>query len=140
MTNRLVGQMDAARDATDIKRFARWEALSAEITYFVQNGRVGLEIMKWLEPRAQEHWEFRSVRPKPALRVFGRFAAAGVFVATHAVERAPLGNKNHLNWEFAKLESEDEWRCALGERIPFSAADYESYITGDAAEGVRMDT
>ncbi len=139
MTNRLVAQMDAARSSTDLQHQVRWEALRADIAHFVQNGRVDLNMMKWLEPRAHEHWEFRSIRPRPALRVFGRFAAPGVFVATHAVERAALKDKTHLNWELAKLTSEEEWTHALGDQAPFSAADYETYITGNASRTVRMD-
>lgn len=135
----LISQMDAARAVTDVKQIARWERLNADIAHFVGNGYINWNLMKWLDPRRFEHWELRSVRPRPSIRVFGRFAAPDVFVATHAVERALLGAKWDVRWEIEKLVCEDEWHLALGDEPPFSADDYTRYITQNASKDVRLD-
>ncbi len=129
MTGRLMAQFDEARSSPDPKRVERWERLAADIAYFIENGRVSWAFMKWLEPRKFEHWELRSVRPRPSLRVFGRFAAPDMFIATHAAERAPLGAKWSLQWELEKLTCEEEWEAALPRVPPFRGERYEDYIT-----------
>jgi hypothetical protein len=88
--------------------------------------------MKWLDPQKFEHWEIKSRRPRPSLRIFGRFAKPNVFVGTHVVERTRLGAKWSLDWELEKLVCEDEWKAALGEHPPFRGRAYEDYITENA--------
>ena len=85
----LDGQIDAALTCGDGPRVARWEKLLADISAFVEGALINWALMKWLDPKKYEHWELRSVRPRPSLRVFGRFACPDVFVGTHVVERAP---------------------------------------------------
>ena len=77
------------------------------------------------------------MRPKPSLRVFGRFAEPDVFVGTHAIERASLGGKWSIAWEIEKLECEQIWR-QIFTSPPFSAAKYEDYITENAHPNVRL--
>jgi hypothetical protein len=95
--------------------------------------------MKWLDPKKYEHWELKSVRPRPSLRVFGRFACPDVFVGTHIVERTKLKGKWTIEWEIEKLTCEDHWKAALGNFIPFSARDYEGYITENATRYVGIE-
>ncbi len=58
-------------------------------------------LIKQLKPEKFEHWELISRRPKPSLRVFGRFAKPNVFVGTYVRERRGLGKRgrNNLNWK-----------------------------------------
>jgi hypothetical protein len=139
MTPKLVAQRSEATQADDPKRVERWERLGADIAHYVSNGYINWNLMRWLDPHKFEHWELRSVRPKPSIRVFGRFAEPDVFVGTHAVERAPLAAKWSLAWEMEKLICEDGWKEAVGDLPPFTADDYESYITENASKDVRVD-
>jgi hypothetical protein len=138
MTKRLKEQISEGLVSPDAKRVERWDRLRADIAYYVGNGLVTWSLMRWLDPKKFEHWELRSVRPRPSLRVFGRFAEADVFIGTHMVERAPLGGKWSLNWELEKLICEDEWNQALPGCAPFRASSYEEYITENAYRFPRV--
>jgi hypothetical protein len=117
----------------------RWDRLRADLSHFVENGLMTWATMKWLDPQKYEHWEFKSRRPRPSLRMFGRFAQPNVFAGTHIVERAPLGAKWSLNWELEKLICEDEWKRALGDDAPFfHGGAYETYITENAYRFPRV--
>lgn len=140
MTQRLAHQMSEARSSPDDARVERWERLRADIAHFVENGRVTWSFMRWLDPKKFEHWELRSVRPRPSLRVFGRFAEPDVFVGTHAVERAPLGRKWSLQWELEKLACEEAWNLALAGCEPFRSDTYEDYITENASRFPKVPT
>jgi hypothetical protein len=91
--------------------------------------------MKWLEPKKHEIWELKSVRPRPSLRVFGRFAQANVFVGTHIAERKSLKGKWSLEFELEKLRAEEIWNRIFNTKTPFSASHYEGYITENASRG-----
>jgi hypothetical protein len=131
-------QMAEARASDEEPIRARWQRLEADISHYVAGGYVNWAFMKWLDPHKYEHWELRSVRPKPSLRVFGRFACPDVFIATHCHERKGLRQKWSINWEIEKLTCEDHWRVAVGDLVPFSAAEYESYLTDNAEKNVRI--
>ena len=79
--------------------------------------------MKWLDPQKQEVWELKSVRPKPSIRVFGRFAQPNVFVATHWAFRTDLKGKwSQEYWEeIAKCEA--RWK-GLTDKPPFEGKNY----------------
>jgi hypothetical protein len=139
MTPFLRGQIDTALGSADAKMVSRWERLVADISHFVEGGFINWGLMKWLEPKKFEHWELRSVRPRPSLRVFGRFACADVFVGTHVVERQSLKGKWAIEWELEKLSCEDHWQRALGNLPPLRAENYEGYITDNATRHVRID-
>ena len=72
---------------------ARWAKLEADMAHFVEGGYINWNLMKWLDPQKQEVWELKSVRPKPSLRVFGRFAEPNVFVGTHHQVRNKMKGK-----------------------------------------------
>lgn len=50
-----------------------------------------------LNPAHKEAWEFRIRRPNPVIRVFGRFAAKDIFIATSWSYRASLDIPNTRN-------------------------------------------
>lgn len=128
------------RGSADEKVRQRWARLEASMSMFVEGGYVNDGLFKQLQPPKFEHWELRSRKPRPSLRVFGRFAAPDVFVGTHVVERQLLGGMWSQEFEQEKLVCEDHWRAA-GLPDPFSDAPnfrYERYITSNASPKVRI--
>ena len=104
--------IQAGKRSADEKVLKRWAQLEADIGFFVEGGFVTKDRLKQLKPYKYEHWELRSLQPRPSLRVFGRFVRPDVFVGTHVTERPPLGEKWSLNWEMEKLACEDHWKAA----------------------------
>lgn len=115
----------------------RWARLQADIASFIEGGYINWKFMKWLDPQKQECWTLRSVRPRPGLRVFGRFAQPDVFVGTHVVERRTLKEKQSNEWEVEKLTCEEIWNSIFSGK-PFSAAHYEQYITENASQEIKV--
>lgn len=138
MAPTLAVQLSEGLSAAGPQSVERWERLEADVSFFVEGGLVNRSLLKQLDPKKFEHWTLRSVRPRPSMRVFGRFGIPDLFVATHIVERPNLGEKWSLNWEMQKLVCEDHWRDALGESPPFRGATYQDYITENAIEDVRI--
>jgi hypothetical protein len=129
--------IEIGRRSREERAIKRWAQLEADIGYFVEGGYITEDRIKQLEPYKYEHWELRSLKPRPSLRVFGRFAEPDVFIGTHVVERPPLGVKWSINWEIEKLYCEDYWYAA-GLQTPFSANDYEEYITENASRKLKV--
>lgn len=99
-------------------------------------------LIKQLQPPKFEHWEILCRKPKPSLRVFGRFAKPNVFVGTHVKPRKGLGGMYSPQFEHEKLVCEDHWKAAgLPEDGFFSDPPkfaYEAYITENASRKVRV--
>jgi hypothetical protein len=95
MCRPLFEAIEAGRNSEELDR---WAALESQISTFVEGGYVNWDFMRWLQPQDAEHWELRNTRPRPSLRVFGRFAKPNVFVGTHVTERKPLGGRNSHQW------------------------------------------
>jgi len=134
MTKTLYDQIESGKSSSDPKVKDRWAKLEADITTFVEGGYAHGEFIKQLDPPKFEHWELKSVAPRPGIRIFGRFALPDVFVGTHAVFRCELGKKWSVNFELNKLKCEEEWNNA-GLPKPFTAApdfEYTKYITFNA--------
>lgn len=122
-----------------VESVERWEKLEADISTFVEKGFVNRSLLKQLDPKKYEHWAMRSVRPRPSLRVFGRFGCPDLFIGTHAVSRPSLREKWSLEWEIEKLVCEDHWQKAVGDLLPFKGSAYSDYITENASEDIRID-
>lgn len=137
LTQRMQTSMDNANQSQDRDVITRYQSLAADFTFFVDGGYINSKFMKWLDPHKHEIWEIRSVRPRPSLRVFGRFAEPDVFVATHMVERSPLGGKFSMNWCLEMVTCEQEWK-RIFTYAPFSAEVYENYITTNARRTVKV--
>jgi len=141
MCNDLWESIDAGRKSSNIADIKRWALLEADISHFVEGGYVDENLLKQLEDYKFEHWELRSRKPKPSLRVFGRFALPDVFVGTHVVARTPLGEKHSANWELQKLVCEDLWKAADLPDKPFSDCPdfrYSEYITSNASRKLEI--
>jgi len=109
-------------DEDETKR-RRWATLEAAMSLFVEGGFISDDLIKQLDPPKFEHWELRSRRPKPSVRVFGRFAMPDVFIGTHLEERPKLGEKWSDQFEHHKLVCEQHWNEA-GLPTPFTDAPY----------------
>jgi hypothetical protein len=96
------------------------------------NDRKGTSYLKRLEPGDKEIWEIRSRDPKPALRVFGRFAECDVFVALTCEKRADLGDGMTRQWRHAQVECATEWRNLFPAYEPVHSNNpirYDDYVT-----------
>lgn len=128
------------RASPDEKERQRWAKLEASIGHFVEGGYVNDDLIKQLQPPKFEHWELRSRKPRPSLRVFGRFAKPDVFVGTHVERRDALGGMWSTAFEHNKLVCEEHWRNA-GLPAPFSDPPhfrYERYITSNAQRKIQV--
>lgn len=125
--------LEAGKTNPDERIRQRWATLEAAISHFVEGGLVTEDLIKQLKPPKYEHWELRSRKPRPSLRVFGRFALPDVFVGTHVDRRDRLGGMWSPEFEHEKLVCEDHWN-ATGLSTPFTHPlfQYEAYITENA--------
>jgi len=132
--------LEQGRADSDKKVRQRWAELEAAMIHFVENGRVTADLLKQLQPPKYEHWELRNRRPKPSLRVFGRFALPNVFVGTHVKRREELSGMWSAEFEQEKLVCE-QYYAAAGLKAVFSAApsfEYSSYITENATATIKV--
>jgi hypothetical protein len=90
--------------------------------------------MKPLDPRNEEVWELRSRDPKPALRVFGRFAEPDVFIATHMAWRDVLGGWDSWEWAAEIRRCKAIWRQLFPTYPPHSGGNVRDYITNNVIE------
>jgi len=140
MSKSLYDEIVKKRTSDDRDVIGRWASLEGDILHFVTGGYINQDLLKQLDPAKYEHWCLRSVRPRPSLRLFGRFGRPDVFIGTHVVERNPLGGKWDFKWEYEKLYCEDDiWKkeCQLPER-PYSGDKYTDYITSNAHKTIRV--
>lgn len=132
--------IESGRSSSDAKERQCWAKVEAAFSQFIEGGSVSEQLLKQLRDYKYEHWEFRCRRPRPSIRVFGRFAMPDVFVATHAAYRKKLGGMNSPEFEHEKLVCEEHWDAAgLGK--PFTDAPtfrYESYITSNSSRNIRI--
>lgn len=128
------------RNSSDARERQSWAALEAAMRYFIEGGYVTDDLIKQLSPPKNEHWELRSRKPRPSLRVFGRFAYPNVFIGTHVKPRKSLGGMWSPQFEHEKLVCEDHWKDA-GMPAPFTDGPnfrYESYMTSNARKKIRV--
>ena len=106
--------------------------LRADLERFIKGQQIGLCLIPYqaataymgrLDRPKDEVWDIRSVDPSPGLRVFGRFAEVGLFIALlwaprskdlHWAERKVLGKGTSLQWQFAILECQK-----MGSALPW---------------------
>jgi hypothetical protein len=103
-------ELEAGKRDPDEKVRQRWAKLEAAMIHFVENGRMTEAIMKQLKPPKYEHWELLSRKPKPSLRVFGRFALPDVFIGTHVKPRKGMGGMWSPQFDTKSLSAKDTMR------------------------------
>lgn len=138
MTTHLASQLQDGLRGQGDHEVGRWEKLEADISFFVEGGLINRSLIKQLKPKKYEHWTLRSVRPRPSIRVFGRFGSPDLFIGTHAIERHALGGIWSLEWEIEKLVCEGHWKAAVGDAGPFKGIAYTDYITENASEDIEV--
>ena len=125
--------IDSGRNNPDERERQSWAKVEAAFAHFIEGGFVTENLVKQLKPEKHEHWEFRCRKPRPSIRVFGRFALPDVFVATHPRPRKGLGGMWSPAFEYEKLVCEDHWKaCGLGATFSDPGFRYEAYITENA--------
>ncbi len=91
-----------------------------------------------LDKVADEIWDYRSVDPKPGLRIFCRFAERDVLVALTCsprsvpvswLPRLPLLKGVSNEWKIAKRECRAEWAKLFPTYAPISGEHVNDYIT-----------
>jgi hypothetical protein len=137
MVPELVAEIANGRANPDEKISRRWAKLEADMAHFVEGGYVNWNLMKWLDPQGQEVWELKSVRPKPSIRVFGRFAEPDVFVGTHSALRTDLKAKWSVEFWNEIFKCETMWK-GLTDEEPFKGKAYTDYITENAGRRVGV--
>lgn len=85
--------------------------------------------MKFLEPEQEEVWEIRSIDPKPSIRVFGRFAAKNVFVATNMGFRSDLGGFGSIEFRAAMTHCKRAWSRCFHTWPPHKGKSAHDYIS-----------
>jgi hypothetical protein len=120
------------------ENFERWAKLEADMAHFVEGGYINWNLMKWLDPQKQEVWELKSVRPRPSIRVFGRFAEPNVFVGTNLKFRADLKEKWSKEFWDEIAKCEQVWKSLFGDECPFKGKLYTDYITDNAGKRVGV--
>lgn len=109
--------MEAKPTIEETRRFAQ---LEADLAVFVNSPTIDPKYLFGLWPPRDRVWEIRSVRPKPSIRVLGRFAAKDEFVAIHYVLREDLGGWNSREWKIEKQRAKTEWTNLF---YPYDAVD-----------------
>lgn len=140
MCRALWASIQEGRSSTDEKERKPWAALEAAMSHFITGGLTTDDLIKQLQPPKYEHWELKSRKPRPSLRVFRRFAKPDVFIGTHVRLRTDLGGMWSPQYEYEKLVCEDHWNAA-GLPPPFTDSPhfrYESYMTSNAHKKIRV--
>jgi len=142
MCDPLVKEIEEGKSDADEKIRNRWAKLVADIGHFVEGGYINDDLMKQLLPEKFEHWELRSRKPKPSIRVFRRFALPNVFIGTHSQPRTLLGGMWSSQFEHEKLVCEQHLKEAgIPETSCFTDNPhfrYEKYITENASRKIRI--
>lgn len=111
----------------------RWVRLEADLAMFVEGALIVVpDYMKRLHPSQDEVWEILSRKPRPSIRVFGRFAEADVFVALTWAERRALGGLGDRAWRDAILACKTAWKKLFLTYEPLRGETLDAYITDDA--------
>jgi hypothetical protein len=74
-------------------------------------------------------WEIKSPKPRPVLRVFGRFAEKDVLIATNLGDRATLGGWGSREWRDAIETCKAEWRRLFPSWEPLCKGSIHDYVS-----------
>ncbi len=107
---------------------ARLNVFLNEGVVVVGKGRSKRGLMKKLE-RYDEVWEFIDKEPPPSLRLFGRFAARNIFIATHVRERRWLLGYNSFRWRREQRRCVAIWRQLFPTYQPHQGGTIHDYLS-----------
>lgn len=117
-----------------ISRFAK---LKADLDMFLTRPEIDPEYMKQLDPAGKGVYEIRSVRPKPSIRVFGRFIDKNIFVATHIAERKELGGWKSYEFKQEIAACRKIWGTIFPNHQAKEGCTLSSLVTGGHDEKIR---
>jgi hypothetical protein len=83
--------------------------------------------LKWLNPRTNEFWEFRTPMCPVQLRLFGWFPSPNFFVAVHGKTRNELGD-NEAKWDKATAKIHKARTDLLPGTPPYHGNNFEDYL------------
>ena len=129
MTEMVRDALDGPWSSTDDEdRFSR---LRADLEHFATGRFIDPNYLKRMK-KTEEVWTIRSVRPRPSLRVFGRFAMRDVLVATHHRDRKTLGGFISREWRREIRYCKAQWRTLFPSYEPLSGEDINDYVSNAA--------
>ena len=133
--NRLSGPWDTIEDEI---RFMR---LRAYLDVYTEGRPIAPGFLFQLTGRSEEVWEIKAPRPRPGLRVFGRFANIDIFVALHYASRDVLGGWQSRVWRDAREICKSEWRKLFLTWEPLNGTSIHDYVS-NAIDGkyLKSDT
>jgi hypothetical protein len=141
----LMTLLDGQHRFAEMKR--RMAYLRANLLGFVQGNWINACLIPYKAQRAHmarldrpldEVWDYRSGQDKPALRVFGRFAAVDTFVAftcyprskpLRGLDRPVLGGRDSEVWTHAINECKREWHKVFPTYDAIHKDDIHEYIS-----------
>lgn len=106
--------------------------LRRELDHFLEGEFVDHNYIKPLFPRTEEVWEIRSVKPKPSIRILGRFAEKDVFIALFQEDRNPLGGKDSPEWKRVIRATKAKWTAVFNQYPPHSGENHNEYLSNAA--------
>lgn len=130
VTPELMATLDGPWQSNDdADRIAR---LRAHLDHFVSGGFIDPGYLKQLTPKTDEVWTIRSKRPRPSIRVLGRFAARNVFVATNYELRGSLNEIGSIEWGRATRHCKAVWRALFEPYPPMPGETINDYVSNAA--------
>lgn len=85
--------------------------------------------MKPARKRHEEVWWIRSRRPRPSIRVLGRFALVDTYILTTWGFVSDLGGPKSREWRDTIVRCKTEWRKLFPAHDPISSEDIHDYIS-----------
>lgn len=123
----------------DIEMRGRWLTARAVLESFVDGKRITIKSrpksrgeMSILCPHNDGIWEFRDVKPKPAVRILGSFSEKDVFIALAPYERNELGAKGSPEWAIALSNYKNQWIQLFDGHQPMVGGSYPHAYLSDA--------
>ena len=126
----------------------RCQALRAQLDSFVEGvDQIGIcttpyaaneeATLGLLGPAEDGIWDFRSIKPKPGLRVIGGFACCDFFIALEwaprskpFLDRSPLGPRDSQEWRDIIVRAKAHWNRLLQPYVPlFEGFDSHEYVS-----------
>jgi hypothetical protein len=117
----------------------RWIQLEAKLSVFIEGGLIVPGYLKCLDPCQDGVWEVRARKPKPSLRVFGRFARVDVLVLTHAMPRSALSDPDDTDFPREIRNCKIYWRQLFHPfpEEPVSGTSIHDFISDNALDDQR---
>lgn len=94
--------------------------------------------IKHLDPPENQVWEIRSRSPKPSLRVFGRFIATDVFIATNYQRRDALRHRRSREFAIEIARCVATWTRLFPDHSAHRGDGINAYISDNVRELTQL--